>query len=355
MDTVSEASAQVVLPDEASVRVVDELNEKIFLSDKLSPILVCGPPRSGKTTAIKNILHINDARLCNVIVITATLESWGGTGAIVKKVNDPAQLSSLLDTFEEILSDPTQCITALVLDDFLHSSDVCSRFSRVSGDLIARAHQVGLLVIVGVHEASHIMTKSIASFGIVMHCGEAILKSNALKNFWERCCISRWPQWQGFLDMYTNYIKDRGQYIVLQKTGDVVDTYYWRPAELKQPIVIRPELADANYNHQFAKWCNRVEPDQSADKTHQSLEKGKIAAFQSLFASWGIPFHDATTYAKRLVGLDVAIEDLSFVTEQELKDHVGVTLLGHLVKFRRYLQENLPIRPTWVKSSSQSF
>lgn len=287
--------------------------------------------------------------------MTPTHEGWDDTDAIIVESFPEANAKHLLklldDVWEARRSDPKNCISALVLEDCMSSRGASGLFSPVVQELVARAHRHDILLIVGVHNAFQIYGGSTDLFDIKMQCGVASSYEKAVQDFWKQFCVKDWPEWQNFLATYSAHILDRGQYLVSHRSpnisvGDGLDYYYWRPTLLTQPIAIRTDLMDLSIVSRLQKWCSGIEYKQL--KTTKALPnvRARVVAFEQLFVSWGIPSPSAQLYATRLVESEVAIEDLNLITESELYTKIGVTLLGHLLKFRRFHQESLPITLT---------
>lgn len=218
--------------------------EAAFGSETIKSILVCGPPGAGKTATIKNILYRYSIRMDGIVVATKTEETipWlegGIPRQYIYNDADPEMFMALLDLFSKYYErTQRKIIWCVVIDDILMGDD--DKRINAKGwleEYIKRAHRAGILLIIGCHNATDVQRGSYKSIAIKMQLGLADAYPEHIRQFWELFGKTHWPYYQDFVNVYSQCVTGNGQCLVLQNVVGPNAVSYWRPEEMKLPIV----------------------------------------------------------------------------------------------------------------------
>lgn len=242
-----------VQPWEAGRDFIGPLDEHRTWGGDIRPILVCGPPRSGKTWTVRNILYRYSIRLDCLYFATKTQETipWFEGGMMRQYISDdvdPDMMMALIQLVRKHNQETQQKkLIAVVIDDILLQRDDCKAHVKWLNEFVKSAHREGILLIVACHSAELVWSGGRHNFNIKIQCGIPEDAGTQIKEYWDNFGRSRWARYEDFLDVYKSCINDRGQCFVLQNTTDHTAVSYWHPSPPEPAIYGHRDLWLATY------------------------------------------------------------------------------------------------------------
>lgn len=212
--------------------------ESTFASEMPESILVCGPPKCGKTSLFRNVLFAMSNRADIAYIFTETKETldyleYGSPRQTFFTELRTDILAIIMEIHEREYIAGNRLIGIVILDDILMGANKRKATEAVEV-AVKRAHRCGIIFVACVHGIANIWGDAKDCFGIKMQCGLMEVAGKQIADFYSQFCTNLYPTLGEFKQVYESTIKSPGHAFIVQKDKEgQSQVTVWRPEDAK--------------------------------------------------------------------------------------------------------------------------